>query len=85
MSNNTSWYSKNLKYLNGLIDRLEKYMLQGSFERELDLKEIINVIRSMGMEITSLQNKLLERDITIGQLKLDAQKLTNKKDRNINK
>lgn len=71
-----SWYQQNLKKLNILTNRLIRYNLQGSYDQELDLKEIMNVLEHMAQEISSLQNEVQEKEKLIGLLNVEMQKLT---------
>jgi hypothetical protein len=73
----SSWYQQNLKKLNVLTSRLIRYNLQGSYDQELDLKEIMNVLENMAQEISSLQNEVQEKEKLIGLLHIELQKLTN--------
>lgn len=71
---NQSWYQQNLKKLNVLTSRLIKYNLQGSYDQELNLGEVLNVFENMAKEISSLQNEIQEKDKIIGLLKVELGK-----------
>ena len=71
---NQSWYQQNLKKLNVLTSRLIKYKLQGSYNQELNLGEVLNVFENMAKEISSLQNEVQEKDKIIGLLKVELGK-----------
>jgi hypothetical protein len=71
---NQSWYQQNLKKLNVLTSRLIKYKLQGSYDQELNLGEVLNVFENMAKEISSLQNEVQEKDKIIGLLKVELGK-----------
>jgi hypothetical protein len=78
-----SWYKQNLKKLNELTNRLTRYNLQGSYDQELDLKEVLMVLQNMSKEISMLQRIVQEKEGIIGTLKVEVEKLTPKKDEKI--
>jgi hypothetical protein len=72
---NQSWYQQNIKKLNVLTGRLIRYNLQGSFDQELDLKEILDVMQNLAQEISSLQTEVQEKNKLIGLLQVEIQKI----------
>ena len=76
-----SWYQMNLKKLNILTSRLIRYNLQGSYDQELDLKEILDVMTNMAKEISSLQTEVQEKNKLIGLLNVELQNLGTQKEK----
>ena len=70
-----SWYTRNIGKMNELLTRLLRYDLQGSFDQELNPKEIIDVFQKMAAEITTLQNEMVAKDNVIGILKVEVENL----------
>ena len=70
-----SWYKQNVKQLNFLLQKLLRYDLQGSFDQDMKPKEIINVLQHMAAEISNLQNEAVEKDNTIGILRMEVESL----------
>lgn len=79
MAGQQSWYQTNLKKLNVLTSRLIRYNLQGSYDQELDLKEILTVLQNLAQEISSLQSEIQEKNKLIGLLNVELQKMTTDK------
>ena len=71
----------NIKKLNILTSRLIRYNLQGSYDQELDLKEILDVMTNMAKEISSLQTEVQEKNKLIGLLNVELQNLGTQKEK----